>query len=237
MRLVLLGCAVGAGLLLGLLPAGGAEEPPPPTPEELTASIDNLKQIVLAMHECAVVNDGALPNNVYAADGKPLLSWRVVLLPFLKNPPKLDPAFKYNEPWDSDHNKKLISKMPKVYAPVRVKAKPGETFYQVFVGPNAPFGPDRGAGVKFAAFLDGFSNTGLVYEAAEPVIWTKPDDLPYDSKKPLPKLGGMFDGEWHVGMGDGSVLRMMKDPDEKELRKLIVPDDGLPIDLNKLLAK
>ena len=45
---------------------------------------------------------------------------------------------------------------------------------------------------------DGTSNTGLVFEAGEPVIWTKPADLPFDEKKPLPKLGGMFGGECNV---------------------------------------
>ena len=37
-------------------------------------------------------------------------------------------------------------------------------------------------------------------------IWTKPDDLPYDADKALPKLGGMFEGDFHVAMADGSVL-------------------------------
>ena len=72
----------------------------------------------------------------------------------------------------------------------------------------------------------GLPNTGFVFEAAEPVIWTKPDDLPPDEKKPLPKLGGHFDGEFHVLMGDGSVYRLRRDVKEDDLRKLINPTVG-----------
>ena len=67
-----------------------------------------------------------------------------------------------------------------------------------------------------------------------PVVWSKPADMPYDAKKPLPKLGAQFDGQCHVLRGDGSVFRMKKDPDEKELRRLITAADGEPIDLDKL---
>ena len=50
----------------------------------------------------------------------------------------------------------------------------------------------------------------------------------------LPKLGGLFDGECHVVMGDGSVRRLKKGADEKELKKLIMPADGEVIDLDKI---
>ena len=66
----------------------------------------------------------------------------------------------------------------------------------------------------------------MVFEAGEPVVWTKPADLPFDEKKPLPKLGGLFDGVFHVGLCDGSVQRCRKDANVDELRKLIMPADG-----------
>ena len=123
----------------------------------------------------------------------------------------------------SDNNKKLIAQMPKVYAPIRVKAKEGETFYQVFTGKNALFG---GKAATLPGITDGTSNTGMIFEAGEPVIWTKPADLAFDEEKPLPKLGGLFDGEFHVCLGDGSVTRIKKGADEKELKRLIMPADG-----------
>jgi len=61
--------------------------------------------------------------------------------------------------------------------------------------------------MKFpASFTDGTSNTALIFEAGEPITWTKPDELVYDEKKALPKLGGLFDGEFNVALADGSVL-------------------------------
>jgi hypothetical protein len=74
----------------------------------------------------------------------------------------------------------------------------------------------------------------MVFEAGEPVIWSKPVDLPFDVNKPLPKLGGMFDGEFHVLRVDGSVIHIKKKADEKELKKLIMPADGNEVDFTKL---
>src|SRR5262249_19374530 len=51
------------------------------------------------------------PAASYDLQGKGLQSWRVHLLPFLGED-KLYKEFRLNEPWDSDHNKKLLSRMP-----------------------------------------------------------------------------------------------------------------------------
>src|SRR5262249_38673184 len=156
-------------------------------------SQNNLKQIALASINYADTNRGAMANDVYSKDGKPLLSWRVLILPYVEQV-DLYKQFKMDEPWDGENNKKLIAKMAKVFAPVRVKAKEGETFYQVFFGEKTLFGPKQRSNFP-RSITDGTANTGLVFEAGEPTIWTKPEDLPFDEKKPLPKLGGLFDGD------------------------------------------
>jgi hypothetical protein len=213
------------------LPAISADDPPAITQNDLDKSADNLKQIVLSFHNH---NDtyGWIPGDILDKDGKALLSWRVAILPFVEQQ-ALYNEFKLDEPWDSADNKKLIEKMPKLYAPVRVKAKAGETFYQVFVGKDALYDGKTKPNIP-RSFPDGTSITGMVFEAGEPVTWSKPADMPFDVKKPLPKLGGLFDGEFHVGMGDGSVRLIKKNPDEKELKNLIMPADGNAIDFTKL---
>ncbi|HEV3438814.1 MAG TPA: DUF1559 domain-containing protein [Gemmata sp.] len=212
------------------LPAIGGDDPPAITKRDLKTSENNLKQIGLSFHNFESAY-AYLPGDILDKDGKPLLSWRVAILPYLEEI-TLYNEFKMDEPWDSANNKKLIEKMPKTYAPVRVKAKAGETFYQVFVGEDALFGPKKKP--TLVSIIDGTSNTGMVFEAGEPVIWSKPADLPFDAKKALPKLGGLFDGEFHVGMCDGSVRLLKKNPDEKELKNLIMPADGNVIDFKKL---
>ena len=85
----------------------------PPTEDELKASAKNLKQIGIAYHSY-VDTYGRCPDNILDGDNKPILSWRVVLLPYLEEE-KLFKEFKLDEPWDSKTNKPLIEKLPKVY--------------------------------------------------------------------------------------------------------------------------
>src|ERR1700704_2436852 len=140
-----------------------------------TQSVNNLKQIGLAMHNfhdsCKKFSSAAICD----AAGKPLLSWRVAILPFIEQQ-QLYRQFKLDEPWDSDHNRKLISAMPRIYAIAGV-TNPGDTktHYRVFYGNGALF--DLRKGPRFTDVTDGLSNTLMIVEAAEGVEWAKPDDL------------------------------------------------------------
>ncbi len=234
-------------LLLCLLLAPAADDPPvepgPTYPRtkasDRVLSVDNLKQIGLAFHN---LHDayGAMPAAAAYGDAKkPRLSWRVAILPYIEED-KLYKEFKLDEAWDSPHNKKLIAKMPKIYAPPAdaKTVKPGHTFYQVFTGKDTPFDPMavRGGGAAAALrlgsrltnFRDGTSNTALVVEAGESVPWTKPDDIVYDAKKPLPRLGGLFKEVIHVTVADGSVRKIGRKVKEATLRALITPAGGEP---------
>jgi hypothetical protein len=230
MRTTLACVVLFAGLAGAAAPVPKDAPLPEVTPEHLKASQENLKQIVLAFHnyESAYAH---FPLNVADKNGKELLSWRVLILPYIEQQ-ELYQQFKLDEPWDSENNKKLVEKMPKLYAPIRVKAKAGETFYQVFYGENAVYGPKLKPTI--VGITDGTSNTALVVEAGTSVVWTRPTDVQFDEKKALPKLGGLFDGEFHVGMCDGSVIAIKKDFDEQQMKYLIMPADGNVIDFDKL---
>jgi prepilin-type processing-associated H-X9-DG protein len=195
---------------------------------------NNLKQIGIALHNYSDVYGGRLPVHAVGPKAmalqnpkdKPLLSWRVALLPYIEQG-TLYNEFKLDEPWDSPHNKKLIEKMPKIYAPPK-PGKAGYTHLQMVVGPNAlsPFDARMPA-----TFTDGTSNTIAVVEAAQPVIWTKPDDvmltakdLPKDLKK---KFGGLHPGGFNVVMWDGSVRFIKDSVSETTLSRALNPRDGM----------
>jgi uncharacterized protein (TIGR03067 family) len=201
-------------------------------------SINNLRQIAVAMHLFHDTYKRFPPPVLMSKDGKPLLSWRVAILPFLEEG-ALYNQFKLNEPWDSPNNIKLLEKMPKAYAPVRGKTKePHTTYYQMFVGPDAwpvqhlpgKEGLFSGMSLRMpGSFKNGTSNTIMVVEAGEPVPWSKPADLPFDAKKPLPKLGGLFKDGFHVVMGDAATLFVPRILDERILRLVINRNSRVPV--------
>ncbi len=195
-----------------------------------TQSMNNLKQIGLALHNFHDANRAFPAHAIYSRDGKPLLSWRVAILPYIEQD-ALYRQFKLDEPWDSEHNKKLIAQMPKIYLPPDAPptTEPGQTYYRAFVGGGAVF--ERGPRArKITEIADGTSNTILVVEAAEPAVWTKPDDLPYDPAKPLPKLGTAWRPAGFLALlADGSVRMVAPTIGEKTLRAAITAAGGEPL--------
>jgi hypothetical protein len=216
---------------------------------------NNLKQISLALTHFALTYQGHLPPPVvYSKDGRPLYSWRVLILPFVEEQP-LYARFKLDEPWDSANNLPLAKHMPKLFAhPMDPDAgRQGLTHYQLFVGTDASVkrrpifldhqlgrvpasfvGPElfmaTGAALRYpGAIEDGTGQTILVAEAAVPVPWTKPADLPYAADQPLPKLGGLFGGGYNVAMADASVHFLSDRISEDTLRNAITANDGMPL--------
>jgi len=188
-------------------------------------SANNLKQLALAMHNYNATHGHLPADAIRDGAGKALLSWRVAILPYLEQE-ELYKEFKLDEPWDSEHNRKLIARMPPLFAPVHSKPKdPHSTFYQVLTGPTTVFESPEGA--KFQDIVDGTSNTLLIVEAADAAPWTKPADVAYDPNKAAPKLGGVefADGFW-AALCDGSVRFLRKDLDERTLRGLITRNGG-----------
>ncbi|HVW00043.1 MAG TPA: DUF1559 domain-containing protein, partial [Planctomycetaceae bacterium] len=115
------------------------------------------------------------------------LSWRVYLLPYLDNG-QLYSEFHLDEPWDSEHNKKLIDKMPDIYETAGVDEK-GKTAIQVFTGAGTPF--QSGQPSALADFQDGTSNTilAVIAGADQAGVWTKPEGLPFDAQDPWKAVG------------------------------------------------
>src|SRR5262245_18487914 len=180
---------------------------------------NNFKQITLAMHNYADVHGALPPPAIYSKDGKPLLSWRVAILPYIEEE-AIYKQFKLDQPWDSPANLSLLPKMSRIYdddSPT--KRPPGMTTFRVFVGPGTPFEGPRG--ISFKEFPDGTSSTLLVVEAAEAVPWTKPAELAYGPECALPPLGGRFPKLFIAGFGDASVRSIEQPVAEEHLRAAV----------------
>jgi hypothetical protein len=203
---------------------------------EAQMNVANLSQIGSAAqkHHDAL---GAFPNNSYETRGKqsrPLLSWRVHLLPYLGED-ALYKQFKLDEPWDSATNKPLVARMPAVYgtAEARKKAADGKTYYRGFSHAGAMFEKPPAPGapapkIKMADVQDGVSSTILVVEAGEAVEWTKPDDIDWSPGRPRPELG-YTPASWPsftAVMADGQAKQIQKQIPEETLRLLITRNDG-----------
>jgi hypothetical protein len=194
-------------------------------------SADRLRQMMLAIHSYHDVYRQFPAPAICDAVGKPLLSWRVAILPYVEEQ-ALYLQFRLDEPWDSAHNIKLLPKMPGIYTPLGVTTKePHTTFYQVFTGPEAVFGLN--AKRRFTDITDGISSTIGIVEAGDPVPWTKPVDVVYDAKKPLPRLGGMFADGFHVGFMDASVHFLSPTTPERTMRAWITFAGNEIVDIPK----
>lgn len=190
---------------------------------------NSLKEFVLAAINYADSYDTLPAVATFDKAGKPLLSWRVHLLPYIEED-ALYQQFKLDEPWDSAHNKKLIAKMPAVFRGSNTKLnEQGKT---VFLAPTGKGTAWPGTtGLKFpAGFPDGTSNTILLVLADDDhaVEWTKPEDLKYDPTKPHAGLG-KWGGAFLFGMADGSVHAAKPTISKETLQNAFDPADGNPL--------
>lgn len=186
-------------------------------------AMNNLKQIGLAMHNYHDVFNSFPPAALLGSDGKTKHSWRVAILPFLDQA-ALYNAYKMDEPWDSENNKKVLAKMPAVFRDPAAPADSTDSIYYTLTGEATVFSGDEGS--KIQTITDGTSNTIMVVEAKRDIPWTKPDDIVYDPEKELPKLGGIYEGGMHVLMCDGAVRFVSDLINEGILRALISKNGG-----------
>lgn len=144
---------------------------------------ENLNWIGFAMYKFETANKHFPSRGTCDADGKPLLSWRVRLLPFLGEEP-LYREFHLNEPWDSPHNRGLIERMPDVFrCPSQNSSPLGKTTYLRPIWMRDRKIVDYQAQLRIADFTDGLSETVMIVEVDDDhgVSWTKPDDFEWES--------------------------------------------------------
>jgi prepilin-type processing-associated H-X9-DG protein len=229
----------GAVLLLGalffLLPGVGSG---PPTKEMMCSN--NLKQIGLALLNYHNVHGCFPPAYITDESGRPIHSWRVLILPFIEQD-ALYEEYRFAEPWDGPHNRKWID------TAVSAFHCPGDdsnadslmTNYVAVVGPDTAWPGSTSA--KMSDFGDGISKTILVVEVADSGIhWMEPRDLHVVQMAPgiNPKAGqgisSKHPGVVNVLFGDGSVRSLPVETLPETIRALLTRNGGEKLDLDKL---
>ncbi|MBL8825298.1 MAG: DUF1559 domain-containing protein [Planctomycetia bacterium] len=222
-----------------LLPFLPGEEVKTATPSIIRES--NLRQVLIAMHNYHGDYNHMPSRAIFSKkDKKPLLSWRVQLLPYLEHD-NLYKEFKLDEPWDSEHNKKLISRMPKIYSSGKAELdKEFKTRLQVPVHEKSvfPLGESK-LTLGQITVGDGTSNTIGLLEVASShaVIWTKPDDLNVDLTKPLEGIIEKDTDEFLVAACDGSIYRLKNTIPVPTMSSLIQWRDGIPVSFGDPVAQ
>ena len=192
---------------------------------------NNIKQMVLALHNYHDAWRMFPPVMTADANGKPLHSWRVLLLPFIEEA-GLYEQIRLNEPWDSEHNKQFHNRVPRVYQCHQASGNmTGMTSYSVVVGKECLFN-EPNAKKGMAAIADGTSNTIAIVERKTPVCWMDPtQEITFEEackgiNVSSGGLGSNHSGGMNVGFFDGSVHFISNTIDLRVLRALFTCAGG-----------
>ena len=194
--------------------------------------MNQFKQLVLAMHNWHAAHQSFPPAAICDENGKPLLSWRVAVLPYLEEQELYD-QFHLDEPWDSEHNHKLIEKMPALFRDPELTSSvlgsrpaTGRTTFVVPVGEGLVFGSKEGISVK--EIKDGTSHTIMLVEVTpdNAVPWTKPTDWQVNQEDPLAGVKRTDRNQFTAGLCDGSVHMLENNIAPGEFWKMLTRAGG-----------
>ncbi len=209
----------------------------PPLAARRSQCTSNLHQIGLGLQNYAVVYGCFPPASVTDDNGKPMHSWRVLLLPFIEEKALYD-KYDFNEPWDGPNNSLLAKQMPATYRCPSDAANSGNlTDYVAIAGPETLWQPNHGT--TFKEIKDGTSNTIAVIEAANAGIhWMEPRDLSFAevskgiNAKQDPGISSMHPGCAIALFADGHTQTIQENISQQLLQALCtkaggekVPDD------------
>ncbi len=172
---------------------------------------NNLKQIGLALHMYHDTFNALPPAYLTDANGKPMHSWRVLILPFMEGQAIYD-QYRFDEPWDGPHNSQLAAKMPAVFACPSEPPNGTETHYMVIIGPGTPFETGRkNTFGQISSSPGGVSETLMVVESTTGTHWMKPVDLDLANMsmtigdKSKPSIGAAHPNGANAAFCDASV--------------------------------
>ena len=187
---------------------------------------NNMKQIALALHTYHDVHGSFPPVFTVGTDGKPLHSWRTLILPYLEEQALYD-KIDLSKPWDDPANKIAFDSVIPSYLCPSATCPPNHSVYLAVATPDGCFAP--GTYRRLSEITDGTSNTLLLIEidTDRSVPWMQPIDADESlvmSMRPEGKLS--HEGGIHVGLVDGSVRFLSADTSAEDRLALITVSAG-----------
>ena len=217
----------GGGLAALLIPAVGAAR----EAARNVQCVNNLKQIALALHSYHDTHKTFPPAYIPDADGQPLVSWRVLILPFMEYG-SVSEQYNFSEPWDSPSNLGLVDMPLPIYqCPSDPNASCSYFVVNmqggIFDGPNTS---------RMSSVVDGTSNTIMVVEVTgSNVHWAEPVDLTpqalaagINGAKNGTAISSNHKMKANVAFADGSVRQLNDTVTRAVLQQLINKKDGTP---------
>ena len=186
---------------------------------------NNLQQIGLALHNYADQYGALPPAYTVDAAGKPLHSWRTLILPYLEQQ-ELFKKIDLSKPWNDPANAEAFKTAPAAYRCPGATLPPNYTSYLGIVGVNACFHPTEPR--AFSEISDGLSNTLMVFEVAQKlaVHWMAPLDANAEMVLSFKSDGNIgHDGGTQVALADGSV-RFISENVSPETRHALISIAG-----------
>jgi Protein of unknown function (DUF1559) len=199
--------------------------------------ICNLCMIKMALLNYHEANGSFPPAYVADATGRPMHSWRVLILPFMEQP-ALYNAYNMAEPWDGPNNRKLLEQRPNVYnCPSRV-GEPTLTSYVAITGPGTAFPGSKAT--KLGDIHDGPGQTILVSEISNvDIAWSEPRDLDVKTMSWViddpskPSISSPHESGPAVVFADATYRRLKTYHPPEALKAMTTIDGGEPVDMEK----
>ena len=203
----------------------------------------NLAQLGLALHNYDLAYGCLPPAFVVDRSGKPLYSWRVVMMAYLEreagwNDRQLTERFRFDESWDSPANRGLHDmRPPNFFCPSYPEgAEKGYTSFVAVVGPRTLF-PSDGRTRRLADVRDDPKSTLMIVESVNTFIhWMEPRDLDWDrmsfsvNDRSRPSISSQHrvgeHREPHALAADGGLAYLDDSMTPAFMRALLVIDDG-----------
>ena len=184
---------------------------------------NDMKQVMLAFHNYHSSEKHLPPRAFTDSQGRPLLSWRVAILPYLEQA-AMYRAVKLDQPWDSEDNRMISSTLIPTYGGDRSMGS--KTTIRAPVFPGSAW-DGNGPPKTFRDIHDGLSNTIAIIDApaSAAIEWANPQPWEISVDDPMSDIFGDRQTVM-VGMFDGAVITLARETMTNEKLKAMLTISG-----------